>query len=368
MAWTYLAESAASAKPWNPGCGQPPTVNKISSANPFCFHEWAEGNLILPPSGMMCEPLKETCFPEWISSLGDSPARIFLWLEGVLESMEAEAAYSAKSSDLLASFDPPSCSWKTYQLLLFGGGGELLRNLPKQGMTHGGLLYRQQKRALTMAAIGGGVLPEGSLGWAWPTPTRSDDHTGNLKSSQQKPGSMHSVTLPQIAEKMWRTPDTGSGGTSGRLARGEKARPSGAAITMRLEDQVRGLAWPTPAAQDGKNDAGPSQFNRNSDPLNVAAAKWQTPQAGDYRGASPGIFRAVARHKAKGVNKQVGLRDQCVHQAPVIQKAGPSSLKQTPHLNPRFVEALLGYKPGVTELEPWVIAWMLSARKKRSKS
>lgn len=36
-----------------------------------------------------------------------------------------------------------------------------------------------------------------------PTPTASDTFTGNLKSSQQKPGSMHSVTLPQAAKMDW---------------------------------------------------------------------------------------------------------------------------------------------------------------------
>ena len=30
---------------------------------------------------------------------------------------------------------------------------------------------------------------------------------------------------------------------------------------------------PTPTAQDGANNAGPSQWNRNSDPLNVVAVK-----------------------------------------------------------------------------------------------
>lgn len=35
-----------------------------------------------------------------------------------------------------------------------------------------------------------------------PTPTVSDIFTSNLKSSQQKPGSMHSVTLPQAVERM----------------------------------------------------------------------------------------------------------------------------------------------------------------------
>ena len=35
-----------------------------------------------------------------------------------------------------------------------------------------------------------------------PTPTVSDIFTSNLKSSQQKEGSMHSVTLPQVVERM----------------------------------------------------------------------------------------------------------------------------------------------------------------------
>lgn len=39
----------------------------------------------------------------------------------------------------------------------------------------------------------------------WPTPMASDTFTGDLASSQQKKGSMHSVTLPQ-AVRMWPTP------------------------------------------------------------------------------------------------------------------------------------------------------------------
>ena len=35
-----------------------------------------------------------------------------------------------------------------------------------------------------------------------PTPTVSDTFTSNLKSSQQKEGSMHSVTLPQAVERL----------------------------------------------------------------------------------------------------------------------------------------------------------------------
>lgn len=40
----------------------------------------------------------------------------------------------------------------------------------------------------------------------WPTPTKADHYKGNLKSSQQKKGSRHSLDLPS-AVKMYPTPD-----------------------------------------------------------------------------------------------------------------------------------------------------------------
>jgi len=43
----------------------------------------------------------------------------------------------------------------------------------------------------------GVTLPAGGGQVNLPTPTVSDTYTDNLKSTQQKEGSMHSVTLPQ---------------------------------------------------------------------------------------------------------------------------------------------------------------------------
>lgn len=47
-----------------------------------------------------------------------------------------------------------------------------------------------------------------------------------------------------------------------------------------------GLAWPTRTANDAKNDNPPSQSERNTPPLNVAAAMWPPPRAiyGDHPG------------------------------------------------------------------------------------
>ena len=53
-------------------------------------------------------------------------------------------------------------------------------------------------------------------GWSIPTPTPSDNWTGNLESSQQSDDSMHSVTLPGFVQR-WPTPSSGgdSGGPHG---------------------------------------------------------------------------------------------------------------------------------------------------------
>ena len=42
--------------------------------------------------------------------------------------------------------------------------------------------------------------------------------------------------------------------------------------------QTAERSWPTITAQDAKNDAGPSQWERRSDPLNVAVKRWPTPK------------------------------------------------------------------------------------------
>ena len=73
------------------------------------------------------------------------------------------------------------------------------------------------------------------LGKMWPTPTVSDTYTGNLNSSQQKPGSMHSVTLPQ-AIHLWRTPDANCDRGASSAERMKWKQETGMPIS--LNDQV----------------------------------------------------------------------------------------------------------------------------------
>lgn len=90
--------------------------------------------------------------------------------------------------------------------------------------------------------------------------------------------------------------------------------------------------WPTPTVQDSKNNAAPSQWNRNSDPLNVAVLKWPTPRTKGMCGGT-GNWEALKRNTTIEEARQMG--------------AGNGGV-----LNPTWVEWLMGWPVGWTDLEP----------------
>tara|TARA_R110000851_G_scaffold314726_1_gene476902 strand:- start:62 stop:688 length:627 start_codon:yes stop_codon:yes gene_type:complete len=68
----------------------------------------------------------------------------------------------------------------------------------------------------------------------------------------------------EIGSSFWRTPDTGAGGTSGLLKKGNTHRENGQPIQIRLVDQVNNpYLWPTPTAHLAKETNAPSEANRN---------------------------------------------------------------------------------------------------------
>jgi hypothetical protein len=71
---------------------------------------------------------------------------------------------------------------------------------------------------------------------------------------------------------------------AGEMTEGEAAAILGKSV-WEAQGKVRRL-WPTPTVQDSKNDGGPSQWERNSDPLNVAVKRWPIPTADDANNAT----------------------------------------------------------------------------------
>jgi len=124
--------------------------------------------------------------------------------------------------------------------------------------------------------------------------------------------------MPDTAETeygLWPTPNVPNGGRTmtaedalnkGKTAKGKRQ--------VGLENAVR--FWPTPTKQDGENNAGPSQWERNTPPLNVQVKMYPTMDVGAAKG----------RGQASADNRS---------------RLGGS-------LNPEWVEWLMGYPIGHT--------------------
>jgi hypothetical protein len=127
----------------------------------------------------------------------------------------------------LAKLDPDSYSWKTAQCSFIEDSDESLQTFPVSGMTRDGLLWEQ---------------------------------------------SMSAHRIKGIERGLWRTPDTGGGGTSGLLKQGQNHRQNGQPIQIRLVDQVNNpRLWPTPVARMHKDGGNPSEYKRNEIPLAAQA-------------------------------------------------------------------------------------------------
>ncbi len=118
---------------------------------------------------------------EWIASMRDSLARISVEL-GLRRGSKTERAadFTEKCSELLASFDPATCSWKTSQQSLLPDSEPSLETWPRAGLMRGGRVYRHRQPVPRTTVIGGGVLQ------SVPTPTVTGNH--NRKGASKKSG------------------------------------------------------------------------------------------------------------------------------------------------------------------------------------
>ena len=99
----------------------------------------------------------------------------------------------------LANYNPDTQSWRMSAGIFPLGEQPSLPILPPSGMTRNGALFQQPPWE---------PLTDETASSLWPTPT-TQDHIIR-KSTQQKPGSMHSVGLGD-AVRMWPTPTARDG-------------------------------------------------------------------------------------------------------------------------------------------------------------
>ena len=192
----------------------------------------------------------------------------------------------------LAHYDQPTQSWRTSEDISLWGDYKLLENLPKSGMTRSGVLYQQPAWVR---------LIDENASLSWPTPRNCT--------------AMAATITPESA---WN----------------EKRFPN-------LETIVGRREWPTPTTQEIEH---PNALwnekmrrvapNGSTHSMNLADAvqKWNTPQAHDAK-------HLYSKPKPSG---QQMLSNQIYKHDPT-----PAGGK----LNPMWVEWLMGFPLGWTDLE-----------------
>ena len=160
----------------------------------------------------------------------------------------------------LASYDPDMQSWKMYGDISLWGEPQSLESLPPSGMTQNGVLYQQPAWAQIIDEIE-------SL--SWPTPTavpRPMEGNVRLYRAKIKAGEMTEAEAEAILGKsvweaqgklpaMWPTPTTQEVEHPEAVwnEKGRRVSPNGNTHSMGLADAVQ--KWPTPTAADAYTHA-----------------------------------------------------------------------------------------------------------------
>ncbi len=206
--------------------------------------------------------------------------------------MAKKARSSSSSCELPARWDPDTSSWRTCQPSLLGEWEMFSGRWPRSGMMRNGIASVLPTLAHRISGTGSSSSGTGSE--SWPTPRATD------------------------ATKGTRTPE----GAKREISR-RKSPDLPTVVAVRE-------FWPTPTCRDWKSgQASANTLERNSRPLNEVIESrvrmWNTPAAGDSHIAGPNqkiatLGRQVRREEGSG------------------------------RLNPEWVEWLMGFPRGWTEL------------------
>lgn len=211
---------------------------------------------------------------------------------GGRESLGNEADSGKKWHALLARFDPVTFSWKTAQCSLLEDLEQSLETWPRWGSMRNGACYQQPMLALRTSESASGLLP---------TPLASlATHGGpNQRDSNGRPGL-------QMAAMMWQTPvaDDACNRLNGKWnSRGEP----------KLSAQVK---FPTPKANDAEKRGNFDAMNpRNGLPAAVKRSIYPTPSATD--GTRGGVMteNMTGQSLTQVVNTMVRFPTPCASEA-----------------------------------------------------
>lgn len=283
-------------------------------------HKFWRNDKTMEPSqlsrfGLTCAVLTEDhgeALLTWF--LADSRVRTYQLPGMATASMVPAPGYGVKWRESSARYDLPTSTWKTHLYLWEEDLHWSSVTLPKWGMTRSGALFQHPTLTRPINANASGL---------WPTITVCGNHN--------QPGSSKNAGWGlSSAVKQWPTPLASDGKRNGAPGDFSRKSPSlGAMVQL----------WPTPTASLGSKGGRITPLkSREGGTLieAVSARTWPTPNASD---ANKWSNQSLEDRKAKGqqIRLNTAVSPQC---------------GQGGQLNPEWVEWLMGWPIGWTELKP----------------
>jgi len=228
--------------------------------------------------GMTYKPLTATRGEELLMLFReDFLAKTLAQQEKAQELMESEAECGEKWRGSFAKYDPDSSLWRTHQCLLLGGLDEFSETWPQWGLMRDGECWEQQMLEQTIRGTGYGLSPNGVDSFHTPNTTGLDGGSNSRKALKKRketwPTPLASDWKPRgpnskqqgLAEvvKMWPTPRSCSAMAATitpESSWNEKRNPN-------LETIVGRAMFPTPTCHNSKEGAYPAEYARNTPSL-----------------------------------------------------------------------------------------------------
>ena len=240
-------------------------------------------------------------------------AKTFPPPERVQESRASDPAFGQKWLALSVRFDPDSRWWKTAHSLFPEDSIACSPTLPRWGMMRDGELWERTTPGLRTEETGSGF---------WPTPIRDDAN--------------HRTNPAMAAHGMWPTPNRMDAVESELMSdpnhwRKRQAQKAEEGINLQFPLRVAVRMWPTPRAfmhKDASYDRGKS----NLGDVVAELERFPTPKSRDWKGQIQRGIHGPADSVAnldRGDGKTIGGQ-----------------------LNPDWVEWLMGWPVGWTDLKP----------------
>lgn len=265
-------------------------------------------------SGMTYAPLTEDLgVVVLMSFLADFPARTSAQPEKGKESTANGPGSGVKWQGSFTKYDPISCLWRIPQYSLLGDLEEFSETWPRWGSMRNGECWRRRIWARRIKGKESGL---------WATPAASDGTRGGTITQN-----MSGQSLPQMVNTLskWPTPKANDAEKRGNFDITNARNGLPAAVKM----------WPTPLASDSKGSLG--NFRGDGKPKTNLAKEvkvFPTPTANDYR-------------TGYGETEAARLRMEHPRGKPLRDQVSPGG-----QLNPTWVEWLMGWPLGWTDLKP----------------